>query len=66
VPLRRLRVGFSLLRNIESLEHIVSPDTPRHLGGGSSGGAGAGAGSISSCSVESICCMTGGIWSMPK
>jgi hypothetical protein len=39
MPLCRLRVGFSLLRNIESLERIVSPDTLRHLGGGSSGGA---------------------------
>jgi hypothetical protein len=66
VPLRWLRVGFSLLHNIESLECIVSPDTPRHLGGGSSGGAGAGAGSMSSHSVESIHSMTGGIWSMPK
>ena len=47
--LRRLRVGLSPLRNIEeSLECIISPDAPRHLGGGSSGGAGAGAGGMSS------------------
>jgi hypothetical protein len=66
VPLCRLHVGFSLLCNIKLLEHIISPNTPRHLGGGSSGGAGASAGSMSSRSVESIHCMTGGIWSMPK
>jgi len=65
--LRRLCVGLSPLRNIkESLERIISPDAPRHLGGGSSGGAGAGAGGMSSRLVESIHCMTGGIWSMPK
>jgi len=41
--LRRLRVGLSPLRNIEeSLARIISPDAPRHLGGGSNGGAGAG------------------------
>ena len=47
--LHRLHMGLSLLRNIEeSLEHIISPDTPWHLSGSSSGGAGAGAGSMSS------------------
>jgi hypothetical protein len=66
MPLRWLHVGFLLLHNIKSLERIVSPDTPWHLGGGSSGGAGAGAGGMSSRLVKSICCMTGGIWSMPK
>ena len=66
VPLCRLHVGFSLLCNIKLLEHIISPNTPRHLGGSSSGGAGASAGSMSSHSVESIHSMTGGIWSMPK
>jgi hypothetical protein len=66
MPLRRLRVGFLLLRNIKLLKCIVSPDAPQHLSGSRSGGAGAGAGGMSSHSVESIRCMTGGIWSMPK
>ena len=66
MPLCWLHMGFLPLHNIESPEHIVSPDAPWHLGGGSSGGAGAGAGGMSSCSVKSIHCMTGGIWSMPK
>ena len=49
--LRRLRVGLSPLRNIEeSLERIISPDAPRHLGGGSSG-VGASAGGMSSRSA---------------
>jgi hypothetical protein len=70
--LRWLHVGLSLLCNIKLLERIISPDAPQHLSGSSSSGAGAGAdagagaGSMSSHLVESIHCMTGGIWSMPK